>query len=173
MSDAAAARRDVSAGYAGAVSSLGAVIAIMLSAFVTGALARFAIPGPDPMPAWLTISIGLAGSVVGIGVDQATNGHHPAAASFAAFGTAVLLVVAYRRFVQHRPIFGPEALRFPRRGIGVREYRERLARAGVDPDALLDRALEQRRLEEERRRGGPPPEDSHQSVEETKERNGA
>jgi uncharacterized membrane protein YeaQ/YmgE (transglycosylase-associated protein family) len=144
-------------GYAGAVSSLGAVIAIMASAFVTGALARFAIPGPDPMPAWLTISIGLAGSVVGIGVDRATDGHHPAAASFAAFGTAVLLVVAYRRFVQHRPIFGPEALRFPRRGVGVREYRERLARAGVDPDALLDRALEQRRAEEERRRGGSPP----------------
>ena len=141
------------------MSSFGTVIAIMLSAFVTGALARFAIPGPDPMPAWLTISIGLAGSLVGLGVDSATDGHHPAAASFSAFGTAVLLVVAYRRFVQHRPIFGPEALRFPRRGVGVREYRERLARAGVDPDALLDRALEQRRLEQERRRTGETPRD--------------
>jgi uncharacterized membrane protein YeaQ/YmgE (transglycosylase-associated protein family) len=141
------------------VSSFGAVIAIMLSAFVTGALARFAIPGPDPMPVWLTITFGLAGSLVGIGVDRATNGHHAGWASLAAFGAAVLFVVAYRRFVQKRPIFGPEALRFPRRGVGVQEYRERLARAGVDPDALLDRAIEQRRVEEERRRGGAPPAD--------------
>ena len=146
------------------MSSFGAVIAIMLSAFVTGALARFAIPGPDPMPAWLTITIGLAGSLVGLGVDRATHGHHAVAASLAAFGAAVLLVVAYRRFVQQRPIFGPEALRFPRRGIGVREYRERLARAGVDPDALLDRALELRRHEGERRTGARPPAEEDDSA---------
>jgi uncharacterized membrane protein YeaQ/YmgE (transglycosylase-associated protein family) len=148
------------------VSSLGAVIAIMLSGFVTGALARFAVPGPDPMPAWLTVSIGLVGSLVGLGVDTATNGHQTVAASFSAFGAAVLLVIGYRLLVQKRPIWGPEALRFPRRGIGVRAYRERLERAGVDPDALLERALEERRRREERRHphdgDGPPSEkDGH------------
>ena len=30
-----------------------------------GALARFAVPGPDPMPMWLTIAIGLVGWVKG------------------------------------------------------------------------------------------------------------
>lgn len=139
------------------MSSLGAVIAIMLSGFVTGALARFAVPGPDPMPAWLTIVIGLAGSVVGLAVDSVTNGHHTAVASFSAFAAAVLLVVAYRLFVQKRPIWGPEALRFPRRGVGVQAYRERLERAGVDPDAMLNRALEERRRREQREEGSEHP----------------
>ena len=124
---------------------LGTVIAIMVSAFVTGGLARLAVPGPDPMPAWLTISIGLVGSVVGGAIAAVASHRDPFAVSLGSFFTAVLLVVAYRKFVQKRPVLGPEALRFPRRGVGVQEYRERLQRAGVDPDKLLDHALEQQR----------------------------
>jgi uncharacterized membrane protein YeaQ/YmgE (transglycosylase-associated protein family) len=131
-----------SARYADLV--LGTVIAVMVSAFVTGALARLAVPGPDPMPAWLTVSIGLVGSVVGGAIAAVVSHRDPFAVSLGSFFTAVLLVVAYRRFVQKRPILGPEALRFPRRGVGVQEYRARLKRAGVDPDKLLNRALEQR-----------------------------
>ena len=143
------------------MSNLGLVIAIMLSAFITGGLARLAVPGPDPMPAWMTVTIGLAGSGVGFGVAGATHGHHPYAASLSAFGTAILAVVAYRKLIQKRPIVGAEALRFTRRGIGVKQYRERLQQAGVEPDRLLDQALEaQRRREED-----SPPED-----EERKER---
>ncbi|MFN2629843.1 MAG: GlsB/YeaQ/YmgE family stress response membrane protein [Gaiellaceae bacterium] len=123
---------------------LGTVIAIMVSAFVTGGLARLAVPGPDPMPAWLTVSIGLVGSVVGGAIAAVASHRDPFAVSLGSFFTAVLLVVAYRRFVQKRPILGPEALRFPRRGVGVRAYRERLQRAGVDPDKLLDNALDRR-----------------------------
>ena len=69
--------------------------------------------------------------------------------SFLSFGVAIGLVAAYRRFVQRRPIFGPGALAFPERGIGVGQTRERLQRLGVDPDALTpDRAkLEHARLE--------------------------
>jgi uncharacterized membrane protein YeaQ/YmgE (transglycosylase-associated protein family) len=158
------------------MASFGTVVAIMLSAFITGALARFAVPGPDPMPAWLTIVIGLTGSGVGFGVDSATNGHHAAVASLAAFFTAVLCVVAYRKLVQKRPVVGPEALRFPRRGIGVREYRERLQRAGVDPDAMLNRALEQRRRTDEPGRGPREPgehdREHDDSASDDEERNG-
>ena len=46
--------------------SVGFVAAILLSGLFTGALARLAIPGPDPMPVWLTIAIGLTGSIVGV-----------------------------------------------------------------------------------------------------------
>jgi hypothetical protein len=46
------------------------------------------------------------------------------------------LVAAYRRFVQQRPIFGPGALAFPERGIGVERTRERLQKLGLDPNAL-------------------------------------
>ena len=115
---------------------LGSVISVILTAFITGALARFAVPGPDPMPAWLTILIGLVGTLVGAGIVIAVTGADPAWMGIAGFLCAIALVLAYRRFVQKRALWGPEALRFPRRGIGVDDYRERLNRAGIDPDAL-------------------------------------
>ena len=45
--------------------SLGFVLAIVVSGFVTGGLARFALPGPDPMSIWMTALIGIAGSFAG------------------------------------------------------------------------------------------------------------
>ena len=125
-------------------STFATVIAIMLSAFFTGALARFAVPGPDPMPAWLTITIGLAGSVAGAVAGAALSGGNGFVISFASLGTAILLVIAYRRFVQQRPITGAEALRPPRRGIGIAQYRERLRRSGLDPDKTLVEQIQQR-----------------------------
>jgi uncharacterized membrane protein YeaQ/YmgE (transglycosylase-associated protein family) len=125
------------------------VFAIILSGLWTGALARLAIPGPDPMPIWLTLSIGLVGSIVGAVVGKAISNDNGVVISFLSFGVAMALVAAYRRFVQHRPIFGPGALAFPERGIGVEQTRERLQKLGVDPNALRpDPAkLEQVRLE--------------------------
>ena len=104
---------------------LGAIIMIMIFGFITGSLARLAVPGPDPMPVWLTIAIGLLGSGAGGAVAIAIWGKHTQATGLLAFVGAVLLVVAYRRFVQKRPIVGPEAFRFPDRGIGIDRYRER------------------------------------------------
>ena len=116
---------------------LGAVIGALFIAFVTGALARFALPGPDPMPPWLTIAIGLAGTAIGTGVVLAIGGRDAASwAGIASFFAAVGLLVAYRRFVQRRPVWGRDAYRFPERGIGVENYRERLKRAGIDPDQI-------------------------------------
>src|SRR5204863_734500 len=34
--------------------TLGFIIAILVWGFIIGGLARFAIPGPDPMPIWMT-----------------------------------------------------------------------------------------------------------------------
>ena len=116
--------------------SLGFVLAILISGFLTGALARLAIPGPDPMPVWLTISIGLTGSIVGAVFGKAISNDDGYVISFTSFGVAIALVAGYRRFVQKRPLWGPEAYRFPQRGIGVDQYRERLSKAGIDPDAI-------------------------------------
>jgi uncharacterized membrane protein YeaQ/YmgE (transglycosylase-associated protein family) len=113
---------------------LGSVLAALASFFVTGALARFAVPGPDPMPLWLTLAIGLVGTVIGGGIVIALIGSDPTWVGIAGFLAAVALVVAYRRFVQRRPLWGPGAYRFPKRGFGVEQYRERLQRAGIDPD---------------------------------------
>jgi uncharacterized membrane protein YeaQ/YmgE (transglycosylase-associated protein family) len=112
------------------------VISIIVTAFFTGALARFAVPGPDPMPAWLTVLIGLVGTLVGAGIVYAVAGADPAWTGIAGFLASIALVLAYRRFVQRRAIWGADAYRFPERGLGVQQYRERLERAGIDPNAV-------------------------------------
>jgi uncharacterized membrane protein YeaQ/YmgE (transglycosylase-associated protein family) len=129
--------------------SLGFVLAIVVSGFVTGGLARFALPGPDPMPVWLTIAIGLTGSIVGAVVGRTLSNDNGYVISFLSFGVAISLVAAYRRFVQHRPIFGPGAMAFPERGLGIAETRQKLRSLGFDPDAMrrTPHQLEQARLE--------------------------
>jgi uncharacterized membrane protein YeaQ/YmgE (transglycosylase-associated protein family) len=126
---------------------------------ITGGLARFAIPGPDPMPIWLTISIGLTGSIAGAAIGNAISHNNGYLISFLSFGIAIALVAAYRRFVQKRPIWGPGALAFPERGLGVDEQRERLQKLGIDPNALrpdpaqLERARLEAMLQELHRAG--------------------
>ncbi len=116
--------------------SVGFVLAILISGLITGGLARFAIPGPDPMPIWLTISIGLTGSIAGAAIGNAISHNNGYLVSFLSFGIAIALVASYRRFVQKRPIWGPGALAFPDRGLGVDQQRERLQKLGIDPNAL-------------------------------------
>jgi uncharacterized membrane protein YeaQ/YmgE (transglycosylase-associated protein family) len=129
--------------------SLGFVLAILFSGFLTGGLARLAIPGPDPMPIWLTIAIGLTGSIVGAVFGKAISNDDGYVISFTSFFVAIALVAAYRRFIQQRPIFGPGAYAFPERGLGVEQQRERLKSVGIDPDNLRPdpQRIEQARLE--------------------------
>jgi uncharacterized membrane protein YeaQ/YmgE (transglycosylase-associated protein family) len=120
------------------VASVGAgtVVGVLASAFITGALARLAVPGPDPMPIWLTILIGLVGSLGGGGVAYAAGWRSPYGISTVGFIVAILLVVGYRRFIQRRPVLGRDAYQFPKRGFGIESYRQRLRSAGIDPDKL-------------------------------------
>jgi len=116
---------------------IGAVLGAMFIAFAIGGFARFALPGPDPMPPWLTIGIGLLAWAIGTGVTLGIGGKDAASWSvLASFFVAVALIVAYRRLIQKRPLWGPGAYRFPERGFGVDAYRERLKRAGIDPDKI-------------------------------------
>ncbi len=108
----------------------GTILGVMIAGFFTGGLARLAVPGPDPMPVWLTIAIGLAGSIAGGAVAIAIWGRDATtAASLLGFGAAILLVVAYRRFYQGRSITGPDAQKFPDRGIGIGRLKERQQQA--------------------------------------------
>ncbi|MDX6408939.1 MAG: Short C-terminal domain [Gaiellaceae bacterium] len=104
---------------------LGSIILVMFFGFITGGLARLAVPGPDPMPVWLTVAIGLVGSAAGGAIAIAIWGRGTQAIGLLSFLGAVLLVVAYRRFVQKRPLTGPDALKFPERGIGIDKFQER------------------------------------------------
>jgi uncharacterized membrane protein YeaQ/YmgE (transglycosylase-associated protein family) len=114
----------------------GAVVSVIVTAFVTGALARLALPGPDPMPIWLTVTLGLVGTLIGASIAYGIVGRDPAWISIGGFLATVVLVGLYRRFVQKRAIFGREAYKFPERGVGIEQYRERLRAAGIDPDRI-------------------------------------
>jgi uncharacterized membrane protein YeaQ/YmgE (transglycosylase-associated protein family) len=114
----------------------GLFVSAIITGLFTGMLARFALPGPDPMPLWLTTAIGLAGTVIGGAIAVAIAGRDPSWVAIGGFLAAVVLVALYRKFVQKRALWGPDAYRFPERGVGVPEYRERLERAGIDPDKL-------------------------------------
>src|SRR5919108_5885278 len=118
---------------------LGFISAIVLGFFV-GALARWAIPGPDPMPAWLTIFIGLTGSLVGGSIVIAITGYDTRNDAFSLLLASVivssLLVIGYRRVFQGRPATGPEAQKLPTRGFGIDRLRQRLRDMGIDPNTV-------------------------------------
>ena len=117
----------------------GLVLGVLMTAFIIGTFARFAVPGPDPMPAWLTIVIGLLATFIGYGIVIGIEGRHSKDVSWggiASFFAAVALVVLYRLLVQKRPLWGKGAYRFPERGFGVEQQREKLRKIGIDPDQI-------------------------------------
>jgi uncharacterized membrane protein YeaQ/YmgE (transglycosylase-associated protein family) len=85
---------------------LGDVVYIVLVGLVVGALGRLAVPGPDPMPIWLTIVIGLIGAFLG-GAIAVSLGFGGGGIFLISVLVATLIVIAYRRFVLKRPITGP------------------------------------------------------------------
>jgi uncharacterized membrane protein YeaQ/YmgE (transglycosylase-associated protein family) len=87
------------------------IIGLIVWGFVVGALARLALPGPDPMPWYATIGLGLGGSLIGGIVARLLIGT-AGGLIFAVLG-AMLLLYVYRRFAQGRGITGPSA-RAPR-----------------------------------------------------------
>jgi len=139
---------------------------VLVAAFLVGAAARFAVPGPDPMPVWLTIVIGIAGAFTGalivflIGLLFAGGepaGPAPAggeelsdeeAVALGVIGLIVMFVVAlvgatlltilYRKLVQGRPITGPAAHRPPLRAKGLRRIVTRKPHRYVEETADPD-----------------------------------
>ena len=81
---------------------IGFVVFLVLFGLVVGALARLALPGPDPMGILPTIGLGLAGSFLGGIVARIFLGTGGGVV-FAVLG-ATLILYLYRRFVQHRPL---------------------------------------------------------------------
>lgn len=78
---------------------------------IVGALARLALPGPDPMGIFATIGLGLAGSFSG-GLITGLLWARPAGFVFSILCSTGLLYL-HRRFVQHRPLTGPGARQLP------------------------------------------------------------
>ncbi len=121
-----------------------AVVLLLVSGFAFGALARWAVPGPDPMPVWLTIFVGLAGSAIGGGItagvlhaDENVSRADYFTIELASILVSILLVVAYRHFVQKRAIVGPDALKEPTRGFGIGGPRRPTMREAIVRAQLL------------------------------------
>ena len=85
---------------------LGDILAILISGLVIGALGRLAVPGPDPMPIWMTVLLGIVGSIVGGSVAVAA-GWGMGGVFVLSVLAATVIVIGYRRLVQKRPITGP------------------------------------------------------------------
>lgn len=83
------------------------IIGLIVSGFIIGGLARLALPGPDPMPWYATVGLGLGGSLIGGLLAQLLFGN-AGSLLFALLG-AILLLYLYRRFAQGRGITGPSA----------------------------------------------------------------
>ena len=79
---------------------LALLIFLAIWGLVVGALARLALPGPDPMSIWMTIALGLAGSFLG-GLVTGLLWHRSAGFIFSVL-VSTLLLYLYRRYVQHR-----------------------------------------------------------------------
>jgi uncharacterized membrane protein YeaQ/YmgE (transglycosylase-associated protein family) len=100
------------------VDIVAAILGLALGGLVIGALARLAVPGPDPMPLWTTVLLGAVGAIVGGTAGYALLGQ--AGYFLGAVVLATLLVIGYRRVFQKRGVTGPESRRRPGRGFGIR-----------------------------------------------------
>jgi uncharacterized membrane protein YeaQ/YmgE (transglycosylase-associated protein family) len=81
---------------------IGFIVYLLVFGLVSGALARLALPGRDPMGILATIGLGLGGSFIGGIVANVLVGT-AGGVIFSILG-AILLLYLYRRFVQKRPL---------------------------------------------------------------------
>ena len=96
----------------------GAILSLLISGLIIGLLARFAVPGKDPLRWWQTILLGIAGSVAGgvaagllgfIDGDDTIEVGEATASLLFSLGGAIVLLILYRKLVQKRPLTGPGA----------------------------------------------------------------
>jgi uncharacterized membrane protein YeaQ/YmgE (transglycosylase-associated protein family) len=87
------------------------ILLVALSGFIVGGLARLAVPGPDPMPLWRTIALGILGSLLGGLIAGLLDVGGSGGIFLLSLVGAVLLLILYRRVFQGRGITGPGALR--------------------------------------------------------------
>ena len=73
------------------------LIVLVFSGLIVGALARLALPGPDPMSIGMTILVGIAGSFIGGLVMLAITGGRNAGGIIVSVAGATLIVYLMRR----------------------------------------------------------------------------
>lgn len=85
------------------------LIALVIWGLIVGALARLALPGPDPIGILGTIAVGVAGSVLGgLLVALVTGDRQAGSGFFAAFVGSVLVLYVVRK-VRGGGLMSPDA----------------------------------------------------------------
>lgn len=86
------------------------ILVLLFIGFIVGAIARFLVPGPDPMGLLGTWFLGVAGSLLGgflgyviLGADI-DDGPVQAAGFIGSLIGAVILLLAYRLFTRNRGV---------------------------------------------------------------------
>jgi uncharacterized membrane protein YeaQ/YmgE (transglycosylase-associated protein family) len=97
-------------GMVAPMSLLALIVVLAVWGLIVGALARWAVPGPDPMSIWRTMLLGIAGTFVGLFIGRLL-GFTGGGLLFGILG-GVLLLILWRKFIEKRPLTGPGA-RFP------------------------------------------------------------
>ena len=81
--------------------TIGEVLGYLLLGCIVGPIARFIVPGEDPMPIWMTVVIGAVGAFLGgwLLADVITPGNRgvPWIASILAAAGLVILLRLFRR----------------------------------------------------------------------------
>jgi hypothetical protein len=98
------------------------------------------------MPLWFTLLIGIGGAAIA-GILGQVLFSEPSGGFFVALLSAIGIVIAYRRFVQGRPITGPAAKRLPTRGLGVQGELEEKLRDLRDVGLLSEEEFEAKRAQ--------------------------
>ena len=87
------------------------ILLVAVSGLIVGGLARLAVPGPDPMPLWRTIALGILGSLLGGLVAGVFEVAGAGGIFLLSLVGAVVLLILFRRVFQGRGITGPGSLR--------------------------------------------------------------
>ncbi len=76
------------------------VFSMAVVGVIVGGLARFALPGPDPLSLWWTSALGVAGTVLGALLGKALFG--TSGSLLLAVLVAIAILAVYRRIKRHR-----------------------------------------------------------------------
>ena len=83
---------------------LGYLLALVIGGAIIGALARFALPGPDPMGCGATILVGIGGSLIAGVIVRLIWGPRYEAGFLLSVLCATALVYLIRRYQRGRPV---------------------------------------------------------------------
>ncbi|HVF76092.1 MAG TPA: GlsB/YeaQ/YmgE family stress response membrane protein [Acidimicrobiales bacterium] len=80
------------------------IVSVLLVGLAAGALARFLVPGPDPMGIFATLALGLLGACLGAVAATVISEDNDGLGLLSAVIGSVVMLLLYRAVTQRRPV---------------------------------------------------------------------